>query len=127
MNLNYLITFLGIIPFYFHFIPISLISLEENFSIYYGLAISLFLNGMQWQRVLGEKFNLFKKIIPVVPILLLILINFFISLDSTKWIVIFFLLTSLFIDCILHKELISKNFCKVRIISTFFATFSFFI
>ena len=127
MNLNYFITILGVTPFYFHIIPISLINLEENFGIYYGIAISIFLNGMQWQRVLSEKFSIFQKIIPVVPIFVLILINFYFSLENTKWLVIFFLLTALFIDCVLQKELISKNFLKIRILATFLATFAFFI
>ena len=72
-----LITYLGLIPFYFPFL-IQLLGLKfsldkimnfEELHLIYGSIIVAFLSGMQWQKIINYKIKN-QLILPIIPLIL---------------------------------------------------------
>ena len=127
-----LITYIGIIPFYFtplamyfdHYDRFKEILNIENVSFFYSTLIISFLSGMQWQKMIiqNEKNLLF---VPLIPLILVLASDFHLfSLYQSSFIVF-----SLFFSLIIDLKIIKKNyklwFKKLRINATILASISF--
>ena len=129
-----LITYLGLIPFYFPLF-IKLLGLEfshdkiinfEKLHLIYGSMIVAFLSGMQWQKIINYKIKN-QLILPIIP---LILIAFFGNndfLNHSFLIIIFSLFLSLLIDLLFLKKVNDLWFIKLRINVTILAILSYLI
>ena len=126
-----LTTYIGLLPFYFPLIYSSIssdITLREIFievSIIYGVMISSFISGMQWQHIISN--NKQYTIFPIIPFSLawLHFLDFFVFFK--EMIIIIALIVNLLIDFLILNKKRESWFKKMRIIATFLACSSFVI
>lgn len=126
-----LTTYIGLLPFYFPLIYSSIssdITLREIFievSIIYGVMISSFISGMQWQYIISN--NKQYTIFPIIPFSLAWLHFLDLFIFFKEMIIIIALILNLLIDFLIFNKKKESWFKKMRIIATFLACLSFVI
>ena len=126
-----LTTYIGLLPFYFPLIYSSIssdITLREIFievSIIYGVMISSFISGMQWQHIISN--NKQYTIFPIIPFSLAWLHFLDLFIFFKEMIIIIALILNLLIDFLIFNKKRESWFKKMRIIATFLACLSFVI
>ena len=121
-----IISIIGVIPFYMPELNLfnKVLFNSQHIQIY-GLMIISFLSGMQWQRLIFEdsSHNIVEKILPIITVftgIILFMLNSNVNLILTF---LFFLV--LVFDIVFHKQHLSKEYLKLRIIVTLLVIFSF--
>ena len=124
-----LTTYIGLLPFYFPLIYSSIssdITLREIFievSIIYGVMISSFISGMQWQYIISN--NKQYSIFPIIPFSLAWIHFLDLFIFFKEMIIIIALILNLLIDFLILNEKRESWFKKMRVIATFLACLSF--
>ena len=130
-----LITYAGVVPFYFSPISHYLDNNEnllkfsgiETISSLYAALIVCFLSGMQWQKLIESNIKGFFFYTPIIPLLLVSMHTFIGNEIYGSFILVLSLFLSLFVDLILGKKKSDKWFKKLRIYATILASVSFLI
>ncbi len=129
-----LITYLGLIPFYFNTL-VDFFGLEnllhqkfnlKEIHLTYGAIIVAFLSGMQWQKMINNKMKN-QLYIPLIPLIIVISYDTNFFYNSSMFIIILSLLLSLLIDLFFLKKTHELWFQKLRINVTILASLSYLI
>ena len=134
MKMIVLLSFLGVIPFYFEFFDYLLILNYQyeyqpkfrNSSFIYGSLIISFLSGMHWQKLINDE-NVKLLYLPMIPVILVWSSFFFIPEIFFKIIVIIGLIWCLLMDLLILRKLNQYWFLKLRAIVTFLAVAPLFV
>ena len=134
MKMIVLLSFLGVIPFYFEFFDYLLILNYQyeyqpkfrNSSFIYGSLIISFLSGMHWQKLINDE-NVKLLYLPMIPVILVWSSFFFIPELFFKIIVIIGLIWCLLMDLLILRKLNQYWFLKLRAIVTFLAVAPLFV
>ena len=123
-----LLSFLGVIPFYFEFFDYLLILNYQyeyqpkfrNSSFIYGSLIISFLSGMHWHKLINDE-NVKLLYLPMIPVILVWLSFLFTPEFFFKITIIIGLIWCLFVDLLILRELNQHWFLKLRSVVTFLA------